>query len=100
MRSAFEEKVLRSLPESVFSDMIKDYAEEQKAVKLRAAALEKKLSQSVDGAACRYIQKLKQYVKAQVITRELCLQLIDSIKIGEAGQNGERDIVVCYKFGK
>lgn len=100
MRSAFEEKVLRGLPESVFSDMIKDYAEEQKAVKLRAAALEKKLSQSVDAAACRYIQKLKQYVKAQVITRELCLQLIDSIKIGESGQNGERDIVVCYKFGK
>ena len=64
-------------------------------------ALEKRLSEvnTDEAAAEEYIQKLKRYANCERLTREMCLQLIDFITIGErTAENEEREIHIYYKF--
>ena len=85
IRSAFEEKVLGSLPESVCRSLCEKYLEEKEDAEKRTAELRSVLSGEDEG-------------DAGALTRELCLQLIGRIAVGENPTDGEpRRIDIYYK---
>lgn len=99
MQSAFEEKVLKSLPESVFLSLMQKYKDESLAVRDGMEEIIKRLNGDPDPEeeAQQYVSKLKKYAGCESLTREICLQLIDFIAVGEKNAQ-RRDIIIYYKF--
>ena len=100
---AFEERVLGKMPESVCISLCEKYQAEKEAVQNMLAEIEKRLAESNkdDEDAEEYIRRLKRYGKGESLTREMCLQLIDYIAVGEkVANNVEREIDIHYKFRK
>ena len=101
IQSAFEEKVLGKLPESVCISLCEKYQAEKISLKEKISELEQRLAESdeEDKQAEEYIARLKKYGKCETLTREMCLQLIKFITIGERPAIGEqREIHIYYKF--
>ena len=51
-----------------------------------------------DEDAEEYVRKLKRYGAAESLTREMCMELIDYITVGEKNETGEREVHIYYKF--
>ena len=101
IQSAFEEKVLKSMPESVCISLCEKYQTERETVQKNIGAIEKRLAEinRADGDAEEYVRKLKYYCNCEILTREICLQIIDHITVGEkVSGNEEREIHIYYKF--
>ena len=100
IRSAFEEKVLKGMPESVCNSLCATYEAERESVQNGIEELEKRLAEAHQEAdAEEYIARLKRYGRCETLTREACLQLIDYISVGERKENGAaREIHIYYKF--
>ena len=98
--SAFEEKVLGSLPENVCKDLCEKFFSEKESASRRISDLEKSLQQdSAEEGAEKYLLRLKQYANCEDLTREMCLLLIDKIVVGEKSTDGTpRKIDIYYKF--
>jgi len=100
IQSAFEEKVLKKMPESVCISLCEKYQTKrgrtEAEIKEISGRLDKvsKDEEEVD----EYIKRLKAYASCKELTREMCLQLIKFITVGEKGENGEREIHIYYKF--
>ena len=62
------------------------------------AKLEKRLvrASKSEEEVDEYIRKLKSYSDCESLTREMCLQLINFITIGEKKADGSRDIHIYY----
>ena len=89
------------MPESVCIDLCEKYQAEKESVQRTIGEIEKRLAESnKDGEdAEEYIRRLKCYGKGDSLTREMCLQLIDYIAVGEKVAEGEeREIDIHYKF--
>lgn len=100
---AFEERVLGKMPESVCISLCEKYQAEKESVQRTIAEIEQRLAESNkdDEDAEEYIRRLKSYGKGESLTREMCLQLIDYIAVGEkVADNVEREIDIHYKFRK
>ena len=100
---AFEERVLGKMPESVCISLCEKYQAEKESVQRTIAEIEQRLAESNkdDEDAEEYIRRLKCYGKGESLTREMCLQLIDYIAVGEkVADNVEREIDIHYKFRK
>ncbi len=100
---AFEERVLGKMPESVCIILCEKYQAEKESVQRTIGEIEKRLAESNkdDEDAEEYIRRLKRYGKGESLTREMCLQLIDYIAVGEkVADNVEREIDIHYKFRK
>ena len=101
IQSAFEEKVLGNLPESICKSLCEKYQLEKDGAEKQIAELEKRLAEtdSIDAEVEEYITRLKRYAKCEELTREMCLQLIEFITIGEKPQdNTPRQIHIYYKL--
>ncbi len=101
IQSAFEEKVLKNMPESVCISLCEKYQAERETVQRNIRELEKRLAEinKDDEDAEEYIRRLKHYGNCESLTREICLQLIDYITVGEkVSDNIEREINIRYKF--
>lgn len=92
IQSAFEEKVLKNLPESVCVNLCEKYSKEKETVAQTVSELESKLAdESKDEADVdEYIQRIKQYGKCEQLTREMCLQLIEFITVDEKKERNNR----------
>ena len=95
IQSAFEEKVLGALPESVLKSLCEKYQAEKEATERKIAELESRLAEadSVGAEVEEYIARLKRYARCEELTREMCLQLIEFITVGEKdeGRHAARD---------
>ena len=63
--------------------------------------IEKRLAETdnTDGDAEEYVKRIKRYANGEKLTREMCLQIIDFITVGEKNaENGEREVNIYYKF--
>ena len=103
IQTAFEERVLGKMPESVCIILCEKYQAEKESVQRTIGEIEKRLAESNkdDEDAEEYIRRLKRYGKGESLTREMCLQLIDYIAVGEkVADNVEREIDIHYKFRK
>lgn len=99
--AAFEDKVLGNLPENVCKDLCTKYQSEKDSVKLKIAEIEEHLQdeQSKSEDVGEYISCLKRYANFEELTREMCLQLIEFIVVGEKPkENQPRQIHIYYKF--
>ena len=100
IRSAFEEKVLGNLPDSVCINLCEKYQLEKEGAERQSAELKKQLAETecTDAEAEKYITLLKRYAKCEELTREMCLRLVALITIGEKPQDGgARQIHIYYK---
>ncbi len=97
--SAFEERVLGRLPEDMCARLCDAYGRERAAVEEEIAALEKKVA-VIDGKdrAEEYVCKVRAYASCAQLTRELCMQLIRFITVGEKSDGGERSIHIYYNL--
>lgn len=101
IQTAFEERVLGKMPESVCISLCKKYQAEIDSTNHTVSELEKRLSEANkdDEDAEEYIRSMKRFVKGDRLTREMCLQLIDYITVGKKlADSEEREIHIHYKF--
>jgi len=93
VRSAFEEKVLGNIPESVCDGMVRDYLNEKNSVQNEINKINKLLEAPDDGeCAENYVRRLKAYSVCEKLTRETCLELIEFILVGEKKKTTVRAI--------
>ena len=92
IRSAFEDKVLKKMPESLCNSLCEKYQAEQETLKAEIAALERKMQEeSKDEADVEeYIRRIKLYGSCPELTREMCLQLIEFITIDAKTERNNR----------
>ena len=101
IQSAFEEKVLGTLPESVLRSLCEKYQAEKEAAERKIAEIEARLAEAdgIDAEVEEYIARLKRYARCEELTREMCLQLIEFITVGEKTEGDKpREIHIYYKF--
>ena len=98
--TAFEDKVLGNLPESVCKCLCEKYQTERDGIECRLAEIGKRLNEpTADDNVGEYISRLKRYAGCEKHTREMCLQLIEFIAVGEKSEGGEpRQIHIYYKL--
>lgn len=92
IRAAFEDKVLKRMPEGLCNTLCEGYQAEQETLRGEIAALEKKLQEeSKDEADVEeYIRRIKLYGSCPELTREMCLQLIEFITVDAKTQRNNR----------
>ena len=80
MQTAFEDRVLKNMPESVCLNLCDKYQKEKVNIEEEIAKLEKRLAEASNEEADvdEYIRRLKLYSGCKSLTREMCLQLIRS----------------------
>jgi len=101
IQSAFEEKVLGDLPENVCKNLCEKYQTEKVATEAALADIEQRLAEKNedDADAMRYLAECRRFSNCEDLTREMCLQLIEFITIGESPtDNAPREIHIYYKF--
>ena len=101
IESAFEEKVFGNLPESVCAKLCSKYQAERECLEKNREEIEKRLAEESKNEedVDEYIRRLKEYGGCGTLTREMCVQLIDFITVGEKdGQTNCRDIHIYYKL--
>lgn len=101
LQSAFEEKVLGKLPERACVTLCEKYQAEKNETEKEIAAIAKRLADEktdADGAA-EYAARLQRCAACEELTREMCLQLIAFVAVGEKNADGgARQIDVYYNF--
>ncbi len=101
IQSAFEEKVLGNLPESVCKSLCEKYQHEKDVTERHVAELEKRLAETdcMEAEVEEYIARLKRYAACEELTREMCLQLIEFITVGaRTPDDTPREIHIYYKL--
>lgn len=98
LQSLYEEKVLHGLPDGVFGELLQKYTTEKNNLERELKEPYKKEGEGdVEKRADEYVLLLKRRLGCEVLTRELCLRLIDFIEIGERVEDS-RSIHIYYKF--
>lgn len=102
-QALYEDKVLGSVPEAVFKNLMGKY----EAERVEKLALVQELKQRLADTAQderdieKYLQSIKKYVAIEQLDREMLLELIHYIEIGERqvidGQKC-RDVVIHYNL--
>ena len=101
MQVAYEDRVRGKMPEDICIGFIQKYSDEQKKLETEIAELEAKLTETENTiqSADVFIQKIKKYLEAPELSREMCYELIDRIIIGGSPKTTgkEREIDIVYK---
>ena len=101
IESAFEDRVLKDMPESVCVNLCEKYQKERTVTEEEISVIEKRLSEACDAEkeVEAYIEKLKLYASCERLTREMCLRLINFITVGEKSEvDGRREIHIFYNL--
>ena len=102
-QALYEDKVLGGVPEAVFKSLISKYEAERVEKLALVQELKKRLADTAQDERDieQYIQSIKKYVAIEQLDREMLLELIKYIEIGERkvvdGQKC-RDIVIHYNL--
>ena len=102
-QSLYEDKVLGSIPEAVFKNLIGKYEDERVEKLALVQELKKRLADTAQDEQDieKYIQNIKKYVAVEQLDREMLLELINYIEIGERqiieGQKF-RDVIIHYNL--
>ena len=101
IQSAYEDKVSGEMPASICAKLLEKYEAEQNALSSQVQEIETRLAamKQDERDVDEYISRLKKFKGAEVLTREMCLELIDSVTIDEYHKGKtDRDIHIYYKF--
>ena len=101
IESAFEEKVAGKIPESVCVRLIEKYTAEQTELNERIANIRQRLEKAEKATTDIYefIRRMKKYLYAPKLTRELCLNLFEKLVIGgkESVTGKPQEVHIYYK---
>lgn len=102
IQAAFEERVLKGMPESVCAELCEKYQQEKIATVGEIEKIERRLVETdgEEAQADEYVNRIKEYCACPNLTRELSLQIIDYITVGEKKENGGRQIEIRYRIKK
>lgn len=101
IQTAFEDRVLKNMPESVCIGLCDKYQKEKQILEAEISETEKRLSNASkdEEEVDEYIRRLKLYGNCESLTRETCLQLINFITVGEENEfDGGRSIHIYYQL--
>ncbi len=102
VQCAYEDKVRGQIPEAVCVELMKKYQAERNALQTEIAELEARCNQSQQNVADvdEFISRIKRYVHVEELTREICLDLIEYITIGNIPKDKQipREIHIYYKL--
>ncbi|MCM1440892.1 MAG: DUF4368 domain-containing protein, partial [Roseburia sp.] len=102
IKSCYEDKVLKRVPEDICIDLLNRYTQEKSELATEAAILDERLqnTEKTRSDVDTFIAKVKKYVDVKELTREICLELINYITIGPIPQdkNEPREIHIYYKL--
>lgn len=102
IQTAFEDRVLKNMSESVCVNLCEKYQKERAEIEGKIEEIEKRFvetgaeEENVD----EYIRRLKAYCGCETLTREMCLQLINFITVGEKDEGGGREVHIFYNLMK
>ncbi len=99
----FEEKQSGNITAAVFKKLMSDYENEQEELQAKTEALSKELFTLEKNLReiPKWTDAMKKYTAIQTLTRNIVLELIDSIKVSEQyikDGSKQQDIVINYKF--
>ncbi len=102
-QALYEDKVLGTVPDNVFKSLMTRYEAERQEKEIAAKELTEKLSQTAQSEKDIeiYLERIRKYVAVESLDREMLLELINCIDIGERKQLGNqkyRDIVIHYNL--
>ena len=102
-QALYEDKVLGTVPDNVFKSLMARYEAEREEKEFTAKELTEKLSQTAQSEKDIeiYLERIRKYVAVESLDREMLLELINCIDIGERKQLGNqkyRDIVIHYNL--
>lgn len=101
MQSVYEDKVSGEIPASMCAKLLAKYEEEQNMLSAEVNEIEarQRVQKQDEDGVDEYISRLKKFRNAEYLTRQMCLELIDSVIVDsfERGRQ-ERDIHIYYKF--
>jgi hypothetical protein len=103
IQSAYEDKVLGSLSVESFKKLAAKYEEERDELTAVIEEIKTRLAESDSDLADvdSFLSVMKKYVNIEQLDREILLELIDKIEVGEVyEENGTeiRDVVIHYRF--
>ncbi|WP_341349197.1 DUF4368 domain-containing protein [Ethanoligenens harbinense] len=101
--SLYEDKVRGAIPESVCAGLMQKYEAERKEKTAQAHGLEEKIAASAqdEREVDSFLAAIKKYVAVEQLDREMLLELINYIEIGERfikGNQKYRKITIHYNF--
>ena len=103
IQNVYEDKVIGKIPQAVCVSLLEKYQHEKDGMQAECEELEKRSAikrqdeQDVD----EFIRHLKKYAGAEVLTREMALELIEYITVDENNKNDKtrpREIHIYYKL--
>ena len=98
---AYEDRAKGKLPEEVCIGFIKRYTEEKSVLQQETERMETQLSEEKQARfnVDVFLSRIKNYLETAELTREVCLELIERIYIGELpkGKDIPRKIEIVYK---
>ncbi len=101
IESAFEEKVAGKIPESVCVRLIEKCTAEQTELNERIAHIRQGLEEAEKAVTDidEFIRRMKHYLYAPKLTRELCLDLFEKLVIGgkETVTGKPQEVHIYYK---
>ena len=103
IQSAYEDKVLGTLSTVSFKNLAGKYERERDELCEAISEIETRLAESENDLSDvdSFLKAMKKYVSIEHLDREILLELIDVIEIGETKiEDGEkvRDIIIHYRF--
>ncbi|MFT9078540.1 recombinase family protein [Ethanoligenens sp.] len=101
--SLYEDKVRGAIPESVCVGLMQKYEAERKEKTAQAHGLEEKIAASAQNEreVDSFLAAIKKYVAVEQLDREMLLELINYIEVGERfikGNQKYRKITIHYNF--
>lgn len=101
IQSVYEDKVSGKIPEEICVSLMEKYLEEKKSLSARVSESEAIVTENEKNTADvdEFIRRLKKYARAEELTREMCIELIERITIGKVvkDKTAEREIHIYYK---
>ena len=98
---AYEDRAKGKLPEEICIGFIKRYTEEKSALEQETEQMETQLSEEKQARfnVDVFLSRIKNYLETTELTREVCLELIERIYIGELPKDKDipRKIEIVYK---
>ena len=103
MQSLFEDKVSGMVPENIFKRIAKKYDDEYVTLtdEIKALRDEMESKKRSESDITSWISQIKKCLSIETLTRELVVELIDSIEISDVYEvDGEpqQDIKITYRF--
>lgn len=102
IHKVYEDKLLGVVPEEICMETMNTYIEEQNQITERINVIQESLEQSKEAISDvdTFVELLKKYADIEVLTREMCFELIEYIVVGARPENKNepRIIEIYYKF--